>query len=422
MAAFALLTASGRSLYPSTTRSSLTACSTHHLLQQDDQHEYQDGGQIEGNSTDAQRGKESPDGSEDRFGQVIQDTVDDCQTGKTPTARHRQQQIQDDPPKEDEPVEGQEDREDDKYGGHRSRLIEEAALLEPTSLLGRDFDVSRGQQEHLLCHWLDASVEAEREAGGEVDQALRRLWLHGLEVHDHRDVGLELVADLLGVVEARRLYDVDLPGRDRRDLMDHRLRGLVEVPVAPTDVPVIVSADPPHRRGATADRPARLRHVDQLLLLVRRLDQSQPHEALLERPGHAPHLPSTLAILRRPPRIAHRPCPPGRGPGVDRSSATQKSSLHPPKALLSSPPAAFGDERCFVMFHRLPSWRPFQRAAGRKSPCRRAPGWRPPPPRPRSRRSCPSTARAGPRRDAAPARRAAGTAGGSPRPRAPAAA
>src|SRR6266511_311236 len=384
MAAFALLTASGRSLYPSTTRSSLTACSTHHLLQQDDQHEYQDGGQIEGNSTDAQRGKESPDGAEDRFGQVIQDTVDDCQTGKTPTARHRQQQIQDDPPKEDEPVEGQEDR--------------------------------------LLCHWLDASVEAEREAGGEVDQALRRLWLHGLEVHDHRDVGLELVADLLGVVEARRLDDVDLPGRDRRDLMDHRLRGLVEVPVAPTDVPVIVSADPPHRRGATADRPARLRHVDQLLLLVRRLDQSQPHEALLERPGHAPHLPSTLAILRRPPRIAHRPCPPGRGPGVDRSSATQKSSLHPPKALLSSPPAAFGDERCFVMFHRLPSWRPFQRAAGRKSPCRRAPGWRPPPPRPRSRRSCPSTARAGPRRDAAPARRAAGTAGGSPRPRAPAAA
>src|SRR6266496_1226619 len=95
--------------------------------------------------------------------------------------------------------------------------------------------------------------------------------------------------------------------------MDHRLRGLVEVPVAPTDVPVIVSADPPHRRGATADRPARLRHVDQLLLLVRRLDQSQPHEALLERPGHAPHLPSTLVILRRPPRIAHWPCPPRQG-------------------------------------------------------------------------------------------------------------
>src|SRR5262245_32053109 len=113
MAAFALLTASGRSLYPSATRSSPTAGSTHHLLQQDDQHEYQDRGQIESNSTDAQGGKESPDGSEDRFCQVIQDTVDDCQTRQASTPRHRQQQIQDDTPKEDKPVDGQQDREDD---------------------------------------------------------------------------------------------------------------------------------------------------------------------------------------------------------------------------------------------------------------------------------------------------------------------
>src|SRR6266540_4338391 len=98
MAAFALLTASGRSLYPRTTRSSLTACSTHHLLQQDQQHEYKDGGKIKSNSNGAQRGKEPSDWSYDMFGQVIQDTVDDFQTGKTPTDCHPQQLIQHVPP------------------------------------------------------------------------------------------------------------------------------------------------------------------------------------------------------------------------------------------------------------------------------------------------------------------------------------
>src|SRR6266536_5644332 len=331
MAAFALLTASGRSLYPNTTRSSSSCSSTHHPLQQDDQHEYEDRRQIEGYSTDAQGGKESPDRSEDRFCQVIQDTVQDSQTRTSPAARQREQQVKDDPPKQDEPVDRQQQRKYEQYSRHRPGLVEEAPLLEPASLLGRDLDVSGGQQEHLLRHALDAPVQPKRETGGEVDQALRRLGLHGLQVHDHGDVGLELLADLLGVVEARGLDEVDLPGGNRRNLMDHRLHRLVEVPVAATDVPVVVTADTPDRYRA-ADGPARLRHVDQLLLLVRRLDQPQPDQALLERPGDAPHLPSYASssyVLRR--GAAYSPCPP-RGDrtwaGSRRAPSEEQRCVH----------------------------------------------------------------------------------------------
>src|SRR5919197_3093861 len=98
MAAFALLTASGRSLYPNTTRPlTCSALAADHALQQYDQHEHEYGGQVEGYSTDAQGGKESPDGSEDGLGQVIQNTVRDRQTRKSPTAGERTHQIEDHP-------------------------------------------------------------------------------------------------------------------------------------------------------------------------------------------------------------------------------------------------------------------------------------------------------------------------------------
>src|SRR5919201_6775534 len=89
-------------------------------------------------------------------------------------------------------------------GGHRLHLVEEAALLQPAPLLCRDLDVARGEQEHLVGDLLDAAVQAEGEPGGEVDQAFGRLAFHPLKVDDHRNVGLELLADLLGVVEAGR--------------------------------------------------------------------------------------------------------------------------------------------------------------------------------------------------------------------------
>src|SRR6266498_1259923 len=242
MAAFALLTASGRSLYPNAARSSScspfalppaasalpapvargdvggtvgeAALASHHLLYQDDQHEHEYGGKIEGNSTDAQRGKESPDGSEDGLGQIVKNTVQDRQTRKPPASSERKQEIEDDPAQQYEPVECQQKRQDKQDSRQVSGLVKEAPLLEPAPLLGGDFDVSWGQEKDLLGHTLDAPVQPEREASREVDQALGRLGLHGLQVHDHGDVSLELLADLLGVVEARGLDEVDLPGGD----------------------------------------------------------------------------------------------------------------------------------------------------------------------------------------------------------------
>jgi len=79
----------------------------HHSLQQDDEHEHEYGGQIEGYSTDAQGGKESPDGSKDGLGQVVQNTVRDRQTRKSPTAGEGTHQIEDDPAQQYQPVERQ---------------------------------------------------------------------------------------------------------------------------------------------------------------------------------------------------------------------------------------------------------------------------------------------------------------------------
>src|SRR6266536_1316547 len=95
--------------------------------------------------------------------------------------------------------------------------------------------------------------------------------------------------------------------------MDHRLHRLVEVPVPAATIPVVVTANTPdrHRPGGV---PARLRHVGQLLVLLWWLDQPQPDEALLERPGHAPSPTFVrVVILRRPPRLAHSRPPPVRG-------------------------------------------------------------------------------------------------------------
>src|SRR6266545_8078718 len=101
--------------------------------------------------------------------------------------------------------------------------------------------------------------------------------------------------------------------------MDHRLHRLVEVPVPAATIPVVVTANTPdrHRPGGV---PALLRHVGQPLVLLWWLDQPQPDEALLERPGHAPHLlsyASSSYVVRRDSPIRRAP---GRGtrPRADR--------------------------------------------------------------------------------------------------------
>ena len=102
-------------------------------------------------------------------------------------------------------------RREDSIGADKPlRLVEEALLDQPRALLGRDLDVARREQEHLVGDPLHAAVERVGEARGEVDQALGEVGVRALEVEDDRDRVLELVRDLLGVVEALGDDQVDL--------------------------------------------------------------------------------------------------------------------------------------------------------------------------------------------------------------------
>src|SRR3954451_1552565 len=80
-------------------------------------------------------------------------------------------------------------------------LVEEALLDQFGALLGRDLDVARREEEHLVGDPLHAAVERVGEAAGEVDQPLGEVGVRALEVQDHRDPVLELVRDVLRVVE-----------------------------------------------------------------------------------------------------------------------------------------------------------------------------------------------------------------------------
>src|SRR4051812_742890 len=98
-------------------------------------------------------------------------------------------------------------------GRARLGLVEEALLDQPRPLLRTHLDVARREQEHLVGDPLHAAVERVRQAGGEVDQALREVRVAALEVEDHRCRVLELVGDLLGVVEALRHHEMYLHAR-----------------------------------------------------------------------------------------------------------------------------------------------------------------------------------------------------------------
>ena len=90
-----------------------------------------------------------------------------------------------------------------------SGLVEEALLDQPRALLRRHLDVARGEEEDLVGDLLHAAVERVGEAGGEVDEALGEVAVDALQVHDHRDLVLELVRDVLGVVEGLGDHEMD---------------------------------------------------------------------------------------------------------------------------------------------------------------------------------------------------------------------
>src|SRR3954454_2435601 len=73
------------------------------------------------------------------------------------------------------------------------RLVEEAAAFQQGgSLLRRDLDVARREQEDLVGDPLHAAVQRVGEPAREVDQPLRELRVRALQVEDHRDPLLEL--------------------------------------------------------------------------------------------------------------------------------------------------------------------------------------------------------------------------------------
>ncbi len=83
----------------------------------------------------------------------------------------------------------------------RQNWLKKPFSIRPGAFLGRHLDVARREQEDLVGHPLHAAVEGVGEPAAEIDQALRELGVGALQVDDHRDVDLELVGDLLGVVE-----------------------------------------------------------------------------------------------------------------------------------------------------------------------------------------------------------------------------
>ena len=93
---------------------------------------------------------------------------------------------------------------------NRLGLVEEAFVEQPRLLLGGHLDVARRQQEDLLGDPLHAAVQRVGQAGAEVDHPLGELVIGRLQVEDDRDLSLELVGDLLGVVEVARDDQVDL--------------------------------------------------------------------------------------------------------------------------------------------------------------------------------------------------------------------
>src|SRR6476469_8464981 len=81
-----------------------------------------------------------------------------------------------------------------------SGLVEEAALHQHRLVLGGDGHAGGRQQEHAVSDALHRAVKRVGQAAGEIDQPLGQIRLGGLQVDDHRHLGLEAVRDLLGVI------------------------------------------------------------------------------------------------------------------------------------------------------------------------------------------------------------------------------
>ena len=98
--------------------------------------------------------------------------------------------------------------------------------MEPPLLLRRHFDVGRRQEEDLIGDAVHLAAEPVGEPAREVDDPAGEIAVDVLKVDDHGLRHLQLVADLLGVVEADGSHDVHACALYRRDRPHHRRAGL----------------------------------------------------------------------------------------------------------------------------------------------------------------------------------------------------
>src|SRR4051794_30692731 len=190
-----------------------------------------------------------------------------------------------------------------------SGLVEEALLDELRALLRGDLDVARREHEHLVGDALHAAVEGVRQPAREIDQALAEVGLDALEVEHDRDLVLELVGDLLGVVEALGDDEVHAPAPRPVAAADGPQDGRgppAAVVVVGEDVVEVVAAP------AGAAEPADVRSlaipvlelglglVGGLLLVVRvaLLGQAEVHERTVPRIAEG-HDSGQVSPLRR---------------------------------------------------------------------------------------------------------------------------
>src|SRR6266542_3668577 len=201
---------------------------------------------------------------------------------------------------------------------------EQTAGLEAFLLLLGNLDVGRGEQADLVGHPRHRPAQGIGETAGEVDQPALQITVEALQVEDHRLVGLQPVADLLGVVETPWLDHVDPGGGGGGGHRPHDTgagRGWA-----------VVAAQRPHVGAGVGGAGG---HADSVVIF-RLVDEAQVHHCPSPHRSHR-----TALLLRQSLSLQTRRLPSGTlqwGPKIARPmrtivapsfTATSKSSLMP---------------------------------------------------------------------------------------------
>src|SRR6266536_2139708 len=203
--------------------------------QEKNNEEQQHEAEVQGNTTEPEHGDEPTQELQGRIGSGV-DGLRGHQhcTSRTPVAGERLNPAEDQPPEQEQQVQPERICQNDLYDAHgpvlssqptagrplRGRravlsvtrcltLVEEPSFRHPRLVLGRDLDVRRRQQEHLVRHPLDAASEAKDQARREVDKALGVAVDHFSQVHDHRSALAEVLPDRTSLIVCPRVQRRD---------------------------------------------------------------------------------------------------------------------------------------------------------------------------------------------------------------------